>query len=205
MTETRKLAADAYRRMVMNRRLLLLALLLAGIGSEPGKAEQPEPSSEATLAKAVGVLAHEKSAAEQYAVILATAGKSDTALYVRGIQLYADAKAEFDAMIAELKFDLTTGQDPVHSAVFTGALQGAAQKRIAFTSFVSHQVIDKLKGTKPGLPEVIQAVPDLVNAITDSGLSIWKAFHDASKERRDAILVEVDHLQWRSFADLAKT
>ena len=104
MTETRKLAADAYRRMVINRRLLLLALLLAGIGSEPGKAEQPEPSSEATLAKAVGVLAHEKSAAEQYAVILATAGKSDTALYVRGIQLYADAKAEFDAMIAELKF-----------------------------------------------------------------------------------------------------
>ena len=52
---------------------------------------------------------------------------------------------------------------------------------------------------------MIQAVPDLVNAIADSGLSIWKAFHDASKERRDAILVEVDHLQWRSFADLAKT
>ena len=75
-------------------------------------------------------LTHEKSLAEQYAVILATAGKSDIAVYVRGIQLYADAKAEFDAMIAELKFDLTTGQDPSHSAVFTGALQGAAQKRV---------------------------------------------------------------------------
>jgi hypothetical protein len=205
MTESRKLAADAYRRMVMNRRLLLLALSLAGIGSAPGKAEQPEPSSEATLAKAVGVLAHEKSAAEQYAVILATAGKSDTALYVHGIQLYADAKAEFDAMIAELKFDLTTGQDPTNSAVFTGALQGAAQKRIAFTSFVSREVVDKLSGAKPGLPDVIEAVPKLVTAITDSGMSIWKAFHDASKERRDAILSEVDQLQWRSFADLAKT
>jgi len=205
MTESRKLAADAYRRMVMNRRLLLLALSLAGIGSAPGKAEQPEPSSEATLAKAVGVLAHEKSAAEQYAVILATAGKSDTALYVHGIQLYADAKAEFDAMIAELKFDLTTGQDPANSAVFTGALQGAAQKRIAFTSFVSREVVDKLSGAKVGLPDVIEAVPKLVTAITDSGMSIWKAFHDASKERRDAILSEVDQLQWRSFADLAKT
>jgi hypothetical protein len=205
MTESRKLAADAYRRMVMNRRLLLLALSLAGIGSAPGKAEQPEPSSEATLAKAIGVLAHEKSAAEQYAVILATAGKSDTALYVHGIQLYADAKAEFDAMIAELKFDLTTGQDPANSAVFTGALQGAAQKRTAFTSFVSREVVDKLSGAKPGLPDVIVAVPELVKAITDSGMSIWKAFHDASKERRDAILSEVDQLQWRSFADLAKT
>jgi hypothetical protein len=66
-------------------------------------------------------------------------------------------------------------------------------------------VVDKLSRTKPGLPDVIEALPELVNAITDSGMSIWKAFHDASKERRDAILSEVDQLQWRSFADLAKT
>jgi hypothetical protein len=168
-------------------------------------AQSPAPSAEAALARAVGVLAHEKSAAEQYAVILATAGKSNTALYVRGIQLYADAKAEFDAMIAELKFDLTTGQDPTHSSVFTGALQAGAQKRVAFTSFVSREIVDKLKGARPGLPDVITAAPDLVKAITDSGLAIWKAFHDASKERRDAILSEVDQLQWRSFTDLART
>jgi hypothetical protein len=66
-------------------------------------------------------------------------------------------------------------------------------------------VVDKLSGAKPGLPDVIEAVPELIKAITDSGLSIWKAFHDASKKRRDAILSEVDQLQWRSFADLAKT
>lgn len=192
-------------RTTINRRLLLLGLGLAGISVRQAGAQQPPPSSEAALARAVGVLAHEKSAAEQYAVILATAGKADTALYVRGIALYADAKAEFDAMIAELKFDLTTGQDPANSAVFTGALQGAAQKRIAFTSFVSREVVDKLQGAKPGLPEAIGAVPELVKAITDSGLSIWKAFHDANKERRDAILSEVDQQKWRSFADLAKT
>ena len=121
-------------------------LLAASLIVARGIAEEPAKSSEAALAKAIGVLTHEKSAAEQYAVILATVAKSDAALYVRGIQLYADAKAEFDAMIAELKFDLTTGQDPAHSAVFTGALQAAAQKRIAFTSFVSHEVIDAIKG-----------------------------------------------------------
>jgi hypothetical protein len=107
-------------------------------------------------------------------------------------------------MIAELKFDLTTGQDPAKSAVFTGALQGAAEKRIAFTSFVSREVVDKLQGAKPGLPDVVNAVPELVKTITDAGLSIWKAFHDASKERRDATLSEIDQLQWKSFADLAK-
>jgi hypothetical protein len=66
-------------------------------------------------------------------------------------------------------------------------------------------VVEKLQGPKPGLPDVVTAVPELVKAITEAGLSIWKTFHDASKERRDAILSEIDQLQWKSFAELAKT
>jgi hypothetical protein len=184
--------------------LFLLGFALAPLLGEASRAEQVKRSPEAAFADAVRVLAHEKSAAEQYAVILATIGKADIARYVRGIQLYADAKAEFDAMIAELKFDLTTGQDPTRSAVFSGALQQAAEKRVAFTSFI-REIVDKLEGAKPGLPEVIEAAPALVKAITESGLSIWKAFHDASKERRDTIMAEVDRLRWRSFEELAKT
>ena len=45
-------------------------------------------------------------------------------------------------------------------------------------------------------------VPDLVKAITEAGLSIWKAFRGARKERRDAILNELEQLQWRPFAEL---
>jgi hypothetical protein len=205
MSLDRVRATGALRRAVIDRRQWLLGFALVCMTGSYCRAEQSTPSNEALLAKAVGVMAHEKSAAEQYAVILASVGKSDTALYVRGIQLYADAKAEFDAMIAELKFDLTTGQDPAQSAAYTGALQSGAEKRIAFTSFVSREVIDKLPGSKPGLPDVISAVPELVKTITDSGLAIWKAFHDAGKERRDAILSEIDRLQWRSFGDLTKT
>jgi hypothetical protein len=190
-----------HSRPLINRRLLLL-LALVGISGGRSLAQRPAPSSEEMLA--VGVLAREKSAAEQYAVILATVGKTDPAKYVRSIQLYADAKGEFDAVIAELKFDLTTGQDPAHSAVLTGALHGAAEKRVAFTTFVSREVVAKVEGARPGLPDVLSAVPELVKAITDAGLSIWRAFHDAGKERRDAILTEVDHLQWQSFADLAQ-
>jgi hypothetical protein len=204
MSLDRVRATDALRRAVIDRRQWLLGFALVCMTGSYCRAEQSTPSNEALLAKAVGVMAHEKSAAEQYAVILASVGKSDTVLYVRGIQLYTDAKAEFDAMIAELKFDLITGQDPTQSAAYTGALQSAAEKRIAFTSFVSREVIDKLPGAKPGLPGVLTDVPELVKTITDSGLAIWKAFHDASKERRDAVLSEIDRLQWRSFGDLTK-
>jgi hypothetical protein len=196
--------ANAQRSLFIDRRLLLLGLVLTGISGGPGGAQQATPSAEATLAGAVRVLTREKSVAEAYAETLATVGKADTGSYVRGILLYADAKAEFDALIAELKFDLTTGQDPARSAVFTGALQGAAEKRVAFTEFVRSEVVDKVPGARPGLPDAITAVPQLVKAITDAGLSIWKVFHEAGKERRDAILNEVEHLQWRSFAELAK-
>jgi len=204
MILSQALAADVPRRAIINRRLLLLGCALASIALRSSRAEQPTSSNEA-LGKAIGVLAREKSAAEQYAVILATVGRTDAALYVRGIQLYADAKAEFDALIAELKFDLNTGQDPARSPVFTEALQGAAEKRVAFTSFVSHDVVDKVSGARPGLPYVINAVPELGKVLRESGLSIWSVFHDAGKERRDAILSEVDQLRWQSFAELAKT
>lgn len=161
-------------------------------------------SDEAALSDAVHFLTHEKSAAEQYGVILSTVGKTDTAQYVRGMELYADAKAEFDALIAELKFDLTTGQDPARSAKFTEALRAAAEKRVAFTTFVSHEVVDKFKGARPGLPDVLNVVPELVKAITDASLSIWKAYRDTGKERRDAILSDLDQLEWRPFSELAK-
>ena len=148
------------------------------------------------------VLEKERSAAEQYAVILATVGRKDIDLYVRGIQLYADAKAEFDGLIAALRFDLIEGTTR-ESQKFATALQGAAEKRIAFTNFVSDEVVGKAEGTRPGLLDVVKVVPDLVKAITDAGLAIWDAFRKANKERRDAILAEIDHLRWRSFADLA--
>ena len=162
------------------------------------KSQETGPS----LPEAMRFLAHEKSAAQQYAVILSTVAKNDAALYVRGIQLYADAKAEFDGLIAELRIELETGQEPAKSVKFNQALKAAAEKRINFTSLVSSEV-DKLQA-RPGLEDLIQVVPDLLKAITEAGLSIWKAFREARKERRDAILSELELLQWRPFAELAR-
>ena len=204
MVPSRSKVAAPPRSPVLNRRLILLGLACVGVLAWPGKTAGAAASDEAALSDAVRFLAHEKSAAEQYAVILSTVGKTDTAQYVRGIELYANAKAEFDALIAELKFDLTTGKDPAGSVKFTGALQGAAEKRVAFTSFVSHEVVDKVHGARPGLPDVLNVVPELVKAITDAGLSIWKAYRNTGKELRDAILNELGHLEWRSFSELVK-
>jgi hypothetical protein len=144
-----------------------------------------------------------KSAGEQYGLILFTVAKDNVGLYVRGIKLYADAKAEFDGLLAELRFDLERGQEPAKSAKFNEVLKEAAERRVAFTSFVSAEV-DKLPGARAGLPDVIQAVPDLVTAITSAGISIWNAFRQTRKENRDALLSELKHLEWRPFSELVK-
>jgi hypothetical protein len=181
-------------------RRLFVAAALASVLCISVRAERAAPR---TLSDAIHFLKHEKSAAEQDGVILITVAKDNPGLYLRGFKLYADAKSEFDGLIAELRFDLLNRQDPAGSAKFNEALKEAAEKRIAFTSFVSAEV-DKLPGARPGLPDVIEVVPDLIKAITDSGISIWNAFRQARKENRDAILSELEHLEWRSFADLVK-
>ena len=185
----------------LTARRLILAFPLALIPVMSASAQQTEPG---TLSDAIRFLGHEKSAAEQYGVILITVAKDNAGLYVRGIKLYADAKAEFDGLIAELRYDLQSGQQPAKSAKFNKALKEAAERCVAFTSFVSAE-IDKLPGARPGLPDVIQAVPELVKALTDAGISIWNAFRQARKENRDAILSELEHLEWRPFSELTKT
>ena len=71
-----------------------------------------------TLADAVRVLEREKSAAEQYAVMLDQFGKADTNRYVRGISRYAEAKADFDGLIEALKTDLVQRRDSTGSPRF---------------------------------------------------------------------------------------
>jgi hypothetical protein len=187
--------------MFAARRVALLTLI--GVALPLQRRFAAHAADVPTFSDAVAVLERERSAAEQYAVILATVGRKDLERYVRGIQLYADAKSDFDGLIAALRFDLVAGNNPAQSQKFAKALEAAAEKRIAFTNFVSDQVVGKIEGARPGLLDVVKVVPELVKAITDAGLAIWDAFRKAGKERREAMLSEIDRLRWRSFADLA--
>ena len=188
----------------LGRRWTLAVAAAFGATVVLGRLIAASAANEPTLSDAVAVLEKERSAAEQYAVFLASVGRKDVDTYLRGIQLYADAKADFDGLIAALRLDLIEGHNPAQSPKFAAALQVAAEKRVAFTNFVSDKVVGKAEGARPGLIDVVKVVPDLVKAITDAGLAIWEAFRKGSKERQDAILSEIDHLRWRSFADLAK-
>ena len=188
-----------------------LALTLFANPYQPAIAQgAPSPtaktqSAPATYSDAIQVLAHEQSDAEQYAVILNRFGKKDPSRYVQGIARYAEAKADFDGLIEALKTDLIEGRDPSASPKLSEALRAAAEKRIGFTTFVTDQVVGSTEGARGVLPNEISVIPDLVKALTDAGISVWKEYAAAGKQRRDEIRDQLDHLKWKPFADIAKT
>ncbi len=100
------------------RRVFLAAVLSAAFSGWL----RAQPSSAGTLSEAIEVLTHEKSAAEQYGMILITVAKDNAGLYLRGFKLYADAKSDFDGLIAELRFALQSGQEPATSLTRTLAI-----------------------------------------------------------------------------------
>src|SRR6476646_11837763 len=103
--------------------------------------------------------------------------------YVEGIRLYSEAKADVDGLLEQLKYDLNEGRDPKNSAQFAQVLEAAAQKRIAFTDFVTQNILVDAQGAKAGLPDLISAVPDLVKVLIDAGFNVWKVLTSAQRRK----------------------
>jgi len=148
----------------------------------------------------IRVMAREKSLAEQFLVLLNEFGRKDVGRYVHGITLYAAAKAEFDGLISELEHELGQAQPPDQSAAFQTALNGAVDKRIAFTSFVNDEILPQASGTqKKGIGDFISVVPERVKGRTEAGISIWREFRSAGEARRNQMRQELEALRWPAF------
>ena len=154
---------------------------------------------------ALGLMKREQTLGEANAGLLKTFAKDDIPIYARGIQLYAQAQADFNGLIATLKAELTTQGELQGSEEFAGRLQQAAEQRVAFTDFVEDKVLSQTEqGTKSlagaiGGADVIGDVAELITALTDAGLDIWREYRAADSAHREQILDQLDGLQWRSF------
>jgi len=153
----------------------------------------------------IGFLAKEQSLGESYAVILKEFGKEDMRNYAEGIRLYANAKAEYDGLIEQLKSDLKGGQEVDSSSKFQSKLKTAADQRVAFTSFVTEKVIRNDPNRKnPVAIAAIAAVPQLVDALIKVSKSIWQEYQSVNEGQKKEILDQLDKLKWKSFQDTGK-
>jgi hypothetical protein len=172
---------------------LLASLSLAGV------------SSANSLSEAMAYLKKEQSLAESYAGLLKGFGKQDVAIYARGIQLYAEAKAEFDGLLEQLLAALRQGESSDTSAAFQRKLETAAQRRVAFTEFISQEVLSKApEGTRSlaailKIPGVIGGVTEVGKALKDAGGSIWQGYRQSGEQERAALVTQLEGLRWRPF------
>jgi hypothetical protein len=155
--------------------LLGLSFLLVSL--HPAGVSQANP-----LAEAIGYLKKEQSLAETYAGLLKGFGKQDLATYARGIQLYAEAKAEFDGLTEQLLAALRQRESPDTSPAFQQKLETAAQRRVAFTDFIIQEGLSKVpEGTRSlatilKIAGAIGSVKELVTALKDAGMSRWHGY-----------------------------
>jgi hypothetical protein len=148
----------------------------------------------------IRVMAREKSLAEQFLVIMNDFGQKDIGQYAKGVALYAEAKADFDGLIAELEHELEQARPPDQSERFEAALKDAVAKRVAFTSFVTDTLIPHTEGAQKGIAgDFIKGGADLVKALTDAGIAIWREFRSGGEARRKEIMQELESLRWPQF------
>jgi len=178
----------------MRRRAwLTLALLL------PWVAVADEPK----FSDAIGAPGQERSYAEFGVGILKAYADDD----IEGRRLYAQAKAAFDGLIEQLLADLSQDRDPTLSPAFSETLDAAVVKRMAFSQHVDEIIKAKLpNGAKPGLADALAKAPgEVIKALVDGGISIWREWHGAGKEQRDKIAERLEAQRWKPFADIAPT
>ena len=149
------------------------------------------------------MLAEEKTLGETGVSLLNQYAKDNQTVYVRGVVLYAEAKAKFDGLIEQLKIDLRDDHRPDQSLPFQQALQQASDKRQAFFDFVVHEVTPGTTGVK-GFQEGLTAAVTLIPVTTDAAVKIWREFRDGKAARREEIRRQLEAQKWLSFERLAR-
>jgi hypothetical protein len=181
--------------------LLALSVLLAS--PPPAAASQAN-----SLAEAMGYLKKEQSLAESYAGLLKGFGKQDVATYARGIQLYAEAKAEFDGLIEQILASLRQRESPDTSTAFQQKLEQAANRRVAFTDFIAQEVLSKVPEDTKSLATILKfagaigSIKELVTALKNAGMAIWQWYRQSGEQERAAIVSQLEALRWKPFEEI---
>jgi len=189
------------RRAALATRLAALLLLVTAFLA--GAAEPLD------YPRAVGIMKCEQTAGESGAGLLKTFGKGDVATFAQGIQLYAAAQADFNALIERLKAGLIADARLPDAPDLTRSLVSASDKRVAFTEFVDQRVLPKAgpPGTRSlaafmGGGALVGSAVELIGILKDATLEVWKEYRAADQERRSHILEQLDGLKWRPFGEV---
>jgi hypothetical protein len=169
--------------------LLVLMVLCTAVGSR---------AAEIGWQEAVARLAQERTLAETCAGLLKKYG--DEGAKSRGALTYADAKAEYDAIIAGLDVALARKDRPTSLPDLQARLQRGFDKREAFCKSIVPLAPPPAPGERGPIADLVSgAVGPLIDAVK----AIWLRAKDDDALMRKTIETQLEATKWPSFASVS--
>lgn len=150
--------------------------------------------------EAVGRLAGERSNAETCAAMLK--GYGDKRQIFQGQMAYGEAKANFDAVIAELVTALTEGGNPKSLPNLETDLEHGATSLGNFCKTVSG-LVPSASGRKGALADIAKgAVEPLIKALSEGVAALYNNHRKDDALTRETIKTQLEAAKWPNFAEV---
>jgi hypothetical protein len=148
--------------------------------------------------EAVARLAQERTLAEKCVALLKRHGKP--AAIERGRLAYADAKADYDAIIAGLDVALARNDQPASLPDLETRLRRGFDERQAFCATVERLVPPPPKGVRSPFTDIAGAT---IGPVVDALKAIWVRTRDDNALMRKTIQTQLEDTKWPSFASVS--
>ena len=126
-------------------------------------------------------------------------GKNDLDTYAKGIELYAEAKAEFNGLIEFMKTKLIKAEPFDKSPDFHETMENAVDRRMSFTTYIKEQILSKHAGGKGIATDIMGGAGELITALTGVGKIIWQEYRAVKDTQKKELLDQLDALKWKEF------
>lgn len=156
--------------------------------------------SEMTWQEAIAELSAERTRAETCVSLLKRHAGDDAAALSQGEIAYTEAKADTDAVIAQLIVALAEGEDSGALSGLGAKMTGAFLAREAFCEDAM-AFVPQDSGSKSVIVAVLGTAA--VGALITGIVTLYKQSRDEDALRRKTIQTQLEGVQWKSFGDIA--
>jgi hypothetical protein len=150
--------------------------------------------------EAVARLAQERTLAETCVALLKKHGQKNVGAIERGRLAYADAKAEYDAIVAGLDVALARNEQPASLPDLEARLRRGFDKRQVFCASVERLVPPPPKGVKSPFADIVGGA---VGPVVDALKAIYLRSRDDDALMRGTIKTQLEDTKWPSFASVS--
>ena len=151
--------------------------------------------------EAVGQIAGQRTKAETCVALMKRYGND--AQIARGQLTYADAKADFDAVIAGLIAALSAGQTPASLPSLQAKLTSGVSALLEFCSMVSNLLPDT-PGQKSVMDELAKIIPiePLLKMLSEGVSALYSNHRNDDTLTRRTIQTQLEAARWPTFSEV---